>query len=68
VRGLLADVSARHAIVELKVTVEFSGNLEMVDGESRDFTARTAAKAGALLWFRVGDSSDAFVLKTVRDA
>jgi hypothetical protein len=68
VRGLLADVATRHAIVELKVAVEFSGNLEMVDRESRYFTAGTAAKAGALLWFRGGDSADAFVLFTVREA
>ena len=35
-RGLLAGRSIRHAVVELQVTVELDGDLELVDGESGD--------------------------------
>jgi hypothetical protein len=35
-RGLLAGRSIRHAIVELQVAVELHGDLELIDGESRD--------------------------------
>jgi hypothetical protein len=60
--GLLASRSIRHAIVELQLAIELNGDLELVDGKSRDARTSTTGEAGAAGGVRRCFTSDAFVL------
>jgi hypothetical protein len=60
--GLLACRSARHAVVELKITVKLNTDLKFIDRERGNIGRGTATKAGAARDIRMGFAGDACVL------
>jgi hypothetical protein len=64
--GLLACRSARHAVVELKITVKLNTDLKFIDRECGNIGRGTASKAGAARDIRLSFAGDACVLGYVR--
>ena len=61
-RGLLANGSIRHAIMEVEVAVKLRRDLERINREVRDTAVGAAAKARAARAIRRCNTSDAFGL------